>query len=155
MKGYLDLNDGTVQEHHINILKEDYGDVSAVFVDAFSNKIIDSECGVKIYLELDMVAQWVCDFRHCEFWCMSAFGKELSEIPDETQGLILKMNNDSYTVILPVVSEEYKCVLCGENNNVVAKIFSWSENMTRYKGLAFMIANGNNPYTLGVGRSAF
>ena len=82
----------------------------------------------------------MADYRHSEFWCKPAFGMNLAEIPDETQGLIYEKEDGTFGVILPVVSEKYKCVLKGETTEegkevVLAKLFSWFEGMTDCKGL--------------------
>lgn len=52
-------------------------------------------------------------------------------------------------MILPVVSDKYKCVLCGnENNTISAKIFSWYSELNYCDTLAFLQAEDENPYVL-------
>lgn len=54
-----------------------------------------------------------------------------------------------FGVILPVVSDKYKCVLCGnENNTISAKIFSWYSELNYCDTLAFLQAEDENPYVL-------
>lgn len=91
----------------------------------------------------------MADHRHTDFWCQPSFGKELTEVPDETQGLIYQKADGKFGVLLPVVSEKYKCVLCGKSENqVTAKIFSLYEKLNSCDALAFVCAEGDNPYVL-------
>ena len=147
--GYLNLANGERQTFHIKLHEKYLDGVTAVYIDAFSNTVIDPEFGAGIDIEIENVKSWVADFRHSEYWCMPAFGKAVKDIPDETQGLIIEKADESYCVLLPVVSEQYKCVLCGnENGRITAKLFSWYEKLCACRALAFMIAEGDNPYGL-------
>lgn len=149
MKGYLNLKNGTRQDFHVNINEKLMGNTKAVYIEAFSNEIIDPDFGAAVELEINNVQAWMADFRYSEYWCKPSFGTELYDVPDETQGLICKKNDGSYCVILPVVSERYKCVLCGwEDGKLIAKLFSWSDKLTACKALVCMIAEGDNPYEL-------
>ena len=149
MKAYLNLSDGKRQDYHVRIRTEQADGVQAVYIDGFSKCTLDSEFGAGIEIAIDDVESWMADYRHSEYWCRPGFGTDLGEIPEETQGLIYVKKDGSYGVILPVVSENYKCVLAGgEDNTVVAKLFSWYEGMTACKGLAFLWAEGENPFVL-------
>lgn len=69
-------------------------------------------------------AAFMADYRHSEYWCRPAFGSELKQIPDETQGLLLRHGDGRFTAVLPVVSETYKCVLRGEEDGTLtARLF--------------------------------
>lgn len=143
MKAYLNLINGTKQDFHVKTVIKQVEDVQAVYIEGFCNTKIDSEFGAGIELAIEGVKSWMADYRHSEFWCRPEFGIDLKDIPDETQGLIYEKADGSYGVILPVVSENYKCVLAGgENGTVLAKLFSWYENMTTCKGLAMINCMG-------------
>lgn len=128
---------------------ENYGKANALFVSVDTEFFLNSENGVNVYIDIPEVRAFMSDYRHAEFWCRPWFGKCLSEIPDNTQGLIIEQAGGKYTVILPVVSKQYKCVLAGnEDNTLCAKLFSWYENLKTCNCLAFTYAEGENPYEL-------
>ena len=149
MKAYLNLTNGSTQDFHVQIKEKNEDGVQAVYIEGFSNCALDSEFGAAIEFEIDDAKRWMADYRHSEFWCNPAFGTDLSQIPQETQGLVYEKEDGSFGVILPVVSEKYKCVLEGaEDKTVRAKLFSWCEKMVDCRALAFMWAEGDDPYTL-------
>lgn len=148
-KVYLNLSDGTVQDFHARVQEKQVGEIHAVYMDAFSNTKLDPDFGGGIEVEITDVVSWMADYRHSEFWCRPAFGTSLTEVPEETQGLIYQKENGQWGVILPAVSEQYKCVLEGAGEKTItAKLFSWYENLVDCRGLAFLWAEGENPYQL-------
>ncbi len=125
------------------------GNVNAVYVKGLANTSLDPDFGCGIDINIDDVESYMADFRKCEFWCMPEFGTDLGKVHDETQGLIYKKKNGIYGVILPVVSEKYKCVLQGKGDGVLtAKLFSWYDKLNTCDALAFLYGEGENPYTL-------
>lgn len=149
IKKYFRKADGVIQEHPVNIAVEVHDGVSAVYMNGVSDNVLDSEFGAGIEFVLEDLESWMADYRHSEYWCRPEFGTELSNIPDETQGLVYKKTDGNFGVVLPVVSQDYKCVLCGsEENTVTAKLFSWYEGLNYCKALAFLYAEGSNPYEL-------
>ena len=146
---YLHLSNGETQNFHVRLETTQENDVQAVWIDGFANGPIDPEFGAGIEITIEDANRWMADYRHTEFWCRPAFGTDFSEVPQDTQGLIYEKTDGTYGVILPVVSEHYKCILTGEpQGKVLAKLFSWYEGMTVCKGLAFVWAEGENPYIL-------
>ena len=149
MKAYLNRSNGKQQTYNINLIEKLEEGVRAIYIDAIANCSLDSEFGAGIEVELANVKSWMADYRYCEFWCRPKFGASISDIPDETQGLIYEKEDGFYGVVLPVVSEKYKCVLSGAENGVLlAKLFSWCEGIADCKALAFLWAEGDNPYEL-------
>lgn len=149
IKTWFNLKDGTEQTANITTEVSENSGVSSVRIKGISEFTLNEDFGAGIQFEIDNIESWMADFRHCEFWCMPAFGKDLSDIPDETQGLIYRKTNGSFGVVLPVVSKKYKCVLCGaEKNSVMAKLFSWYGDLNYCDELAFVFAEGENPYEL-------
>ena len=155
---YVRTWEGVKQTAHALTRIKDVDGVKAVYFDGFAEysvhtlapgNILDPEFGAGIDFEIEDMKGWMADYRHSEFWCQPAFGVSTSDIPDETQGFVYEKNDGSYGVILPVVSDEYKCVLTGgEDNKIIAKLFSWQEKMTACKALAFMWAEGGDPYAM-------
>ena len=149
IKAFLNNSDNTVQEYHIKVDKKQIGAVTAVYFEGFSNKPIDMDFGACIEIAISDVESFMANWRKMEFWCCPYFGTELKNIPNNTQGFIYKKKDGNYGVILPVVSERYKCVLEGnENGNIEARLCSWCEGLNECKALAFLYAEGAEPYEL-------
>ena len=145
-RAFLRLNNGEQQEFQVKLNEKVDEGVHAIFIDGLSGQALDAEFGAGIELQVDGMKSWMSDFRHSEIWCCPAFGADLSEVPDETQGLIYEKTDSSFGVILPVVSEQYKCVLTGNGpDTVLAKLFSWYESLATCKALAVVWAEGDNP----------
>lgn len=152
---YLNLANGDIQDILVStsVLTSSSNKynttVSAVYIDGFSRFPIDSEFGAGIDILIDDAVSYMADYRYCEFWCEPNFGDTLDTVPDETQGFVYQKANGQFGVILPVVSEKYKCVLCGKDESqITAKLFSWFDGLNTCKALAFVYAEGNNPYEL-------
>ncbi len=105
---------------------------------------LDMNEGVSINFDLGELDGWMADYRCTEYWCQPAFGTDTADIPDETQGLIYRRKNGLWGVILPVVGEEYKCVLRGSE----AVLFSWCDNICICDTVAFVQAEGDDPFEL-------
>lgn len=149
MRAYLRLQNGEIQDYHVRLLEEQIDGVTAVFIDGFSNQLLDSELGAVVEWKVDHMKRWMADYRHSEYWCCPAFGTEVKDIPMETQGLIYEKEDGTFGVVLPVVSEQYKCVLSGNLEGMLqANLFSWYEKLNTCKGLAFLWAEGENPYQM-------
>lgn len=145
----LNLADNTEQRFNIDVKTDELFGCTVYSVHGFSVQSLDAACGAEVEITLDGAESFMADFRHSECWCMPAFGEKLSAVPDETQGLVIKMTDGTFTVILPVVSEKYKCVLCGRGEkSVAARIFSSCDQMNYVEATAFVCASGEDPYIL-------
>lgn len=126
-------------------IKEDDGITAVYAYGAVKQAPLDPDFGMGIYIDVGGdIESVVPDYRRCEFWCMPSFGKDFTDVPDETQALIYKKTNGTFGVILPVVDKEFKCVLKTENGRLCARIFSWYDKSLRCDTLAFMHAEGND-----------
>lgn len=144
---YLNLKNGQTVSAKVDVCDE--GNVQAVYIKGHADSALDPDFGAGIDISLESMESFMADFRRCEFWCMPKFGTDAAEIPDETQGLVCKRTDGSYVVILPVVSEQYKCVLKGKQNGIVtARLFSWFDRLSDCACLAFLYAEGNDPYAM-------
>ena len=144
---YLNLKNGQNVEASVEVLS--VGQVRAVFIKGQADLPLDADFGAGIDIDLQNVESFMADYRRCEYWCMPQFGRDLREVLDETQGLICKKTDGSYAVILPVVSEQYKCVLKGNaRGGVTARLFSWYDQLCSCNCLALMYAEGDDPYKL-------
>ncbi len=146
---YMRLCDGEIQEYNVKARTERIYNVDAVFIKGFSQKNLNSEFGAGIEFSIDDAESFMADYRHCEFWCRPEFAKKACDVPDETQGLIYRKKDGTFGVILPVVSEKYKCVLKGTaENKLCARLFSLYDGLNYCDALAFVYAEGENPYEL-------
>lgn len=149
IKPYIRTCRGETVKNNINAAADTINGVKAVYVSAKADCPLDMEFGAGLDIEQPAgLTECMAVYRHSEYWCSPSFGKSFSEVPDETQGLIWKEDNGLYGVILPVVSEEYKCVLSGGKNGLTAKLFSWYDKLNECNALAFVYAEGENPYKL-------
>lgn len=126
-------------------IKEENGITAVYAYGAVKQAPLDPDFGMGIYIDVGGdIESVVSDYRRCEFWCMPSFGKDFTDVPDETQALIYKKTNGTFGVILPVVDKEFKCVLKTENGRLCARIFSWYDKSLRCDTLAFMHAEGDD-----------
>ena len=123
-------------------------DTTIVYADYSGSESIAPELGGEIQIPLADVAEYMADNRYSEFWCAPFFGSDLSKVPAETQHLICKTTNGKYRVIVPIVSDDYKCVLRGNENGLSAALFSWVDGMTSCSAPAFVCAYGDDPFRL-------
>lgn len=121
------------------LLEEERDGVHLVSLCYAGPDALDSEKGAGIDISLcEAPVSFMADYRHSEYWCRPAFGQALSQVPDETQGLILRLADGRFTVILPVVSAQYKCVLRGAGpGRLTARLFSWCDGLRDCNALAF------------------
>lgn len=154
-KNYLRLLDGTMQDVLVSVSDVEKDQVHLVSLNGFAraslgkNVNLDGEFGAGIDFEIDDVESWMANYRYTEFWCKPSFGISLEEVPDETQGFIYRKKKGGYGVVLPLVSEQYKCVLCGNpDGGLTAKLFSWCDDLCYCKAPAFLYGEGENPYAL-------
>lgn len=119
--------------------------VKAVFIQGKSKEALDSEHGADILFTLSDIEGMTALQRCTEFWCEPVFTKEYSYIPDETQMLVAKHTDGSFTFVLPVVSEKYRCVLYGDEKGIHAKLFTWCDGIEECNCLAFTYTRTNDP----------
>ena len=131
-------------------LKKEVDGVTVVYFSVSACAYINSDLGGVIQIGDLNIKKWMADWRYKEFWCCPAFGgEETDSIPNNTQCLLYIKEDGKYGVILPVVSENYKCTLEGAPGNIVeAKLYSWCEGLTDVNALAFVTAEGDDPYKL-------
>lgn len=149
MNAYLKTIDQKIQDFQVYTRCREVNGITAVYLKGFSNQNLDPDFGAGIDIEIPDVISWMANYRKCEFWCSPQFGSNFSDVNDETQGLIYRKQNGSFGAILPVVSEKYKCVLVGgPGGKLTARLFSWYSELKYCDALAFVCAEGDNPYTL-------
>ncbi len=109
------------------------------------NKPLDSECGAEIGMTPDGEFTYMANVRHSEFWCSPRFGKngDYTNV-EECQYFVYRRTNGVFGVIVPVVSEDYKCILVGRGEKLAARLFSWKEGLGECDTLACVTAEGDD-----------
>ncbi len=149
LRAKLQRLDGSCSERDVRVSVEEHEGAEAVYVSAVSDCALDPECGVILTIGgMENVAAYMADFRHCEYWCKPFFGSDLRMMPPETQLLLWRETDGSFGVIVPLVSRQYKCVLCGTDEGLCAKLFSWYDKLNRCDAPAFVMARGEDPFAL-------
>ena len=123
--------------------------LTAVRGEWHGNKALDSECGAEIGMTPDGEFTYMADVRHSEFWCSPRFGKsgDYTQV-DECQYFVYKRPDGVFGVIVPVVSDDYKCILVGRGEKLAARLFSWKDGLKECDTLACVTAEGNDPLYL-------
>ncbi len=85
--------------------------------------------------------------RVSEYWCQPLFGSDYSDVPDETQCLIARYDG-GFLVILPVVSEVYRCVLSYDASEqaLCARLLSQCDGLRDCDALAFAYTLTDDPF---------
>ena len=120
----------------------------AVYADTVAEAVLDPDLGASIAIDDSDWEQFMSDDRYSEFWCRPAFGTKGIEIPGEGQYLLIKLKNGLWRVYVPVVSEDYKCIIRGSEEGAAAVLFSWYAGKCDCRGLAFVTGEGKDPYKL-------
>ena len=152
-KVILHTTDGRSSERYSAYKSEVIGDVTALFIDALApnsqaegeNGSIHSDKGVDLLLNPAFsIRRFMAVYRKCEYWCAPVFGTDLSQVPDETQLLILEHTDGHFTAVLPVVNDTWKCVLRGtKDGNIAARSFAWCTGLCSCQGLTLVYATGD------------
>jgi len=125
------------------------GDIEAVYMNHRGQNALHSELGAEISIDLGSGGTYMADRLYCDFWCTPSFGT-LGNYgsTDHIQYLVYRRYTGKFGVIVPVVSDDYKCVLHGDEDRLSARLFSWTEGMTDCACLAYVTAEGNDPFLL-------
>ena len=115
---YLRLANGKIQKNNIKINIEEEN-VTCVSINGFSDGKLDADFGAGIDIEIEDVCSVFSDYSAGIFWANPQFGEDFSAVPDVTQELVYKKKDGKFGVIIPVVSENYKCALVGKDKNSV------------------------------------
>lgn len=94
-----------------------FENMTAVFVDAKTDegKFFSADCAVELTVgDISGVKRYLADYRYSPFWCRPFFGKELRDVPAETQTLLFEKNDGTYEILLATCGEEYKCTFLGD-----------------------------------------
>lgn len=158
LRTWVAFQDGTAKENNVDIIMIEQEDVKAFFINSIishhktmddSKPSFNTECAVGIqFINLGTIENYMADYLYNEYWCKPFFGTDLSLVPKDTQALLWKEKDGDFHFLLPVCSEQYKCVLEGNEEGLYAKMYSWYPGLKECKGLAFLYTEGSNPFDM-------
>lgn len=147
-KGFLGTDSEQYDAVKLNF-KEKNG-FGAVYVKADAGeKYFNADLAVAIKIEQpEETESFVSVNRYSTYWCKPSFGTDLKKNPHDTQLLLIKNTDGSFTAVLPVCGDKYKTVIEGDDSGCYAKVFSWYDKLSTIDTLCFVYGSGNNPYKL-------
>ncbi len=75
-------------------------------------------------------------------------GKNISEIPPETQWLLIEYTDNSYLIIVPLVNEPYRCAIRSKDDNLYIYCETGDEATEIDEAVLAYLAEGANPYQM-------
>ena len=126
---YLKTIDGNIHFDNVTAKDEVYFDTHVVSVSGKAKTILDENLAATFVFDPQGVDEYMTDYRRYEFWCKPFFGKELWQLKNNTQFLLYK-KGDGWGAVLPLVSDDYKCILYGSERGAEAKLFSWCKKLS-------------------------
>lgn len=96
----------------------------------------------KLHFEKAMV-----NYMRCNFWCGTKICSSLSEIPQRTQAMLIKLHSGEYMYLLTACGDDFKSNI--EGNESGCSLFVYSHYpQNRCSTCALIFAFGNDPYIL-------
>jgi raffinose synthase len=102
-------------------------------------------------LKLGRVAElgkFAACFRPEPFWMQPRVGSALSEVPRDTQFLLLELTGGDFAVIAPLVDTPFKATLEGADDSLWLVLDSGDADTSAQRMLAAYVGVGNDPYEL-------
>ncbi len=132
------------------ITVSEHGGITAYTIHAGSgDTYFDPDRGIVTTLAIpDETEGYMADVRYSPFWCRPQFGSHFGDVPENTQALLWKKKNGGYGYVLPVCSGDYVTTLCGIDEKLCAVTFSAYDRLNKCDALAFVYAEGENPYEM-------
>ena len=81
------------------------------------------------------------------FWTSPTFGKDLKDIPKDTQALLYKTNSD-YGLIYTPCGNKYKSMLEGAEKGFSVKILSLKQGLCSFDEIVLLLSTDSNPFVL-------
>ena len=83
---YLKTVDGGIHFDNVTLKDEVFGDTHIVSVCGEADNYLDEDFAATFVFDPQNVSEYMCDYRHSEYWCRPFFGKELWQVHNRTQG---------------------------------------------------------------------
>lgn len=92
--------------------------------------------------------EYVAIENHSPFWCRPFFGKDLRDLPELVQALLLKCGN-LYRYILPICADTWKTVIRGGRNGMEFRLYTnYNQPIDCVRQLSWVEARGKDPLEL-------
>jgi len=96
-----------------------------------------------------LVEKFAACFRKTSCWMEPRIGFSISEIPLETQHLLILCNNGEYLMILPLIDNFFRCSLYGSQEENLLLVAESGDNLTETDSVCgIYIAVGTDPFQL-------
>jgi hypothetical protein len=106
------------------------------------------ESSIVIHVKgLGTVTGLMANYQHKDWWTRPHFSTDLSTLPERTQSLLWK-NDENYYYLLPVVDKVYRTELSGNDHGMDIMLSSYTGGYDRCQTLAFAIGFGEKPFEL-------
>lgn len=89
---------------------------------------------------------FTCSYRNTPFFMHSLTSKNIDEIPYETQYLMLKHTNGEYSVLVPLVDNNVRAALAGENGHIKITVETGDKNVGITNSRILYITTGKDIY---------
>ncbi len=111
-----------------------------------SQPSLDAQKGVCALIDLPESNGMLSIYQHKCWWTRPAFMKSFSEIPTNSQLLLLKYE-ECYVCALAVCGEVYRCDFEGSDKGILVRLSSNRNGLNSIDALAVSITYGENPYS--------
>ena len=92
--------------------------------------------------------EYVAIENHSPFWCRPFFGKDLRDLPELVQALLLKCGN-LYRYILPICADTWKTVIRGGRNGMEFRLYTnYNQPIDCVRQLSWVESRGKDPLEL-------
>ena len=146
--GYTEAGAVAVSSDCLCCLESDKGTVYSLNLPDSPSPFL-AERGVSLVLEMPKNADgWMADYLYCRWWCKPAFGKNFSDVPDQTQALLWHCENGIWGIILPLCGGSYTASLYVRDGDLCVDLSSFCGGISSCKTPAFVCGCGRNPYQL-------
>jgi raffinose synthase len=94
------------------------------------------------------LARFAACFRPEPFWMQPRVGTALSQVPRDTQFLLLELAGDTFAVIAPLVDAPFKATLEGGDDSLWLVLDSGDDDTSGQQMIAAYLGVGDDPYEL-------
>ena len=109
---------------------------------------ISGEGDLSLTAAVEDTSEYMAIENHSPFWCRPFWGNSLSELPQKTQALLIRNEND-YTYYLPVCDSVFKTLICGCERGFRFYTDSNCDSASVcQRQLAFLCVQGRDPLKL-------
>lgn len=99
--------------------------------------------------KVESVQKFSACFRPRSAWMHPVIGTKLSQLPDETQFLLIDKGNDEYLMIIPLVDSLFRsCLSGGVNDELNVIVASGDNSKTGNQAKVLYVSCGNNPHEM-------